>query len=92
MPKVRWEDVDNYMTYQPPNTDRSTFTRSNEWGFGSKSFKGPEWPKQEFDKTKCHVCGGSGRTWVIRDDPKGQRRRIKRSIPCPEECEYTKHW
>ena len=91
MSKARWEDINKYMNYQKPNTDRSTFKKSNEWAFGSSSFKG-SWPKQEFDKSKCPVCGGSGRSFEIRSDLRGNRRGIKRSVPCPENCEHTKHW
>ena len=93
MAKQRWENIDDYFTKTEPNLDRSTWVKSNEWGFGSSTFKGNDWPKKKkFDKDKCPVCGGAGRLWVTIEDPRGKRRRIKRSLPCPENCEYTVHW
>lgn len=88
MPKVPYENIDNYFTHQEPNLDRSTWTKSNRWAFASSDFNGNSWPKKEFDKGKCPTCGGAGRIWVAR----GNRRRIKRSAPCPENCEYAVHW
>lgn len=88
-----WVNIDDYMIFQPPNTDRSTWKKSNRWAFGSSSFKGKGWPvKKEFDPEKCDVCGGAGRIYQLRNDLKGNKRGIKRNVPCPKECEYTIHW
>jgi len=90
--KVPWENVDDYLEYRKPNTDRSTWTKSNKWSFASSDFKGDKWPKKKFNKNLCPACGGTGRIMVLREDSKGKRRGIKRSMPCPEECEYTINW
>lgn len=94
MPKPKpWLNLDDYMDYRPPNTDRSTWTKSNKWAFGTSTFKTNPWPpKKKFDKSKCKVCGGGGTISVLREDRKGQRRGIKRVIPCPEGCEYAVKW
>jgi hypothetical protein len=92
MPKVPWENIDDYMEFREPNLDRSTWTKSNFWQFGSSSFKGRQWPKKKFDSKKCPRCGGKGTVESLREDPRGKRRRIKRIIPCPENCEYTINW
>jgi len=81
----QWLDVDHYMQYQKPNTDRSTWTRSNEWSFGV----GVDVPKREFDKDKCPVCGGAGRVWSQLTGAKNERRMKKRNIKCPAECEWA---
>jgi len=88
MPKERWVNVDDYMNYQPPNTDRSTWTRSNEWSFGV----GVDIPKRAFDEEKCSVCGGNGRIWVQKAGSKNERLRKQTSIPCPEQCKYVKNF
>ena len=90
--KAPWLNVDDYLKYQPPNTDRSTWTKSNKFAYGSDTFKGKEWPKRELDFEKCEVCGGAGRIYQLREDLRGNKRGIKRNIPCPKECEYTIHW
>lgn len=88
-----WLNIDDYMDYREPNTDRSTWKKSNPWSFGASTFKVNNWPPpKKFDKDKCPACGGTGRIMVLREDSKGKRRGIKRSIPCPEECEYTINW
>ena len=84
-----WLDVDRYMNHQEPNTDRSTWTKSNPWSFGM-SGRIKEMPRREFDADMCDVCGGLGRIWV--DGGKSKRRRIQTSIACPKECCYTRHW
>ena len=89
MPKpTRWVDVDDYMNYRPPNTDRSTWTKSNEWAFGI----GTDFPKKEGDPAKCPTCLGLGRIWVQKEGNKNERRRKKTSIECPDQCEYTKRY
>lgn len=93
MPKAKpWLNLDDYMTYQPPNTDRSTWVKSNHWAFGMSDFMGDDFPRKTFDKVKCPTCGGGGTVAVTREDSRGKRRGIKRIMPCPENCEYTIRW
>lgn len=81
----QWLDVDHYMQYQAPNTDRSTWKRSNEWSFGI----GVDIPKSVFDESKCSVCGGKGRIWQQKEGAKNERRRKKTNVKCPANCEWA---
>ena len=86
--KPGWLDVDQYMTHQKPNLDRSTFTRSNEWSFGV----GGNVPKKKFDKRKCKTCGGGGRIFVQKEGSKARRKGTKTSVPCPDDCKHVVHY
>lgn len=93
MPKAKpWLDVNDYMEYREPNLDRSSYTKSNYWAFGSSTFKSPAWPRRRFDKEKCPSCGGIGRVWIQKAGAKNERRRRKTNIRCPENCEWARDY
>ena len=72
-----WLDTDQYINYQEPNLDRSTFTATNKY----TTQLGGDF-KIKRDYSICEFCGGTGKIFV----PNGKHKRRRRSTQVPCSC------